>query len=70
MHPTLSFLGNFLDELKKQDIKIIHLRYKPLSEDVAFEGDYDFITSFENTNKLLKILFHLASSNNVNFINI
>jgi thymidylate kinase len=67
MHPTISFLGNFLDELKRKRVKIVPLRYKPLSEEFAFEGDYDFVSSFESVNEILKTLFLLASSANVNF---
>ena len=68
MHPSILFLKEFLEALKNKDIIIAHLRYKPLTEDVAFSGDYDFITSPYNINSILQTLFDMASIANIDFV--
>ncbi len=67
-HPSIAFLKAFLERLKNDKIIMAHLRYKPLTEEMAFNGDYDFITAPENIDPILKRLFEMASKQNVNFV--
>jgi thymidylate kinase len=67
MHPTIAFVKEFLDIVQENEIKMLSLRYKPFSEEMAFEGDYDFVTSVKDIDTVLSILFSLATEKNVNF---
>lgn len=68
LHPTLSFFKQLLDTLAQKKIVMASLRYKPLEERVAFSGDYDFITSEENVDAILEVLFALATASRFNFV--
>ncbi len=67
-HPTIVFLEQLLQALQEKKIVMAHLRYKPLTEEVAFEGDYDFITAPGQTDTILQILFDLASVSKIDFV--
>ncbi len=68
IYPTISFLKYFLETLKNRNIVMAHLRYKPLTEDVTFDGDYGFVTSPKNTDNILQVLFDMVSAANINFV--
>lgn len=68
MHPTLAFFIELLDALAQKKIVMASLRYKPLEERVAFSGDYDFVTSQENIDAILQVLFDLATASQCNFV--
>jgi len=66
-HPLISFLNNFIHILNQKGVVIAPLRYKLLDEYNAFSGDYDYITSDTNVDKILQTLFQEASDVNLNF---
>ncbi len=68
MHESINFLRQFLDVLATKHIVIASLRYKPFTEEMAFSGDYDFITSETNIDDILNIFFDLASRDCINFV--
>lgn len=68
MYSSINFLKQFLEELAARNIIIASLRFKPLTEEMAFSGDYDFITSAKNIDEILNSLFDLAASKCINFV--
>jgi hypothetical protein len=68
MHSSISFLKQFLDVMVTKNIVIASLRYKPFTEEMAFNGDYDFVTAEKNIDDILNTFFGLATSNCINFV--
>jgi len=68
LHPLILFFDSFLQALNTKNIPFASLRYKPLDEAVAFEGDYDFLTPADTIETILQTLFDLAAAASVNFV--
>jgi len=68
MDESIVFLEDFIERLAEKNIAMPSLRYKPYTKEVAFSGDYDFITSPKSIDSILQTLFELASSYCINFV--
>lgn len=68
MNESINFLKQFLEALATKRIAIASLRYKPFTEEMAFSGDYDFITTEIHIDDILNTFFELASRDRINFV--
>jgi thymidylate kinase len=64
---TLELFRTLVEESRQADIPLVQLRYRPLSAEYAFHGDYDFIMPQESRKAFLTLLFDLASRNGIAF---
>lgn len=68
MYEGVEFLQHFINRLREKKIVMASLRYKPYTKEMAFSGDYDFITADVNVDAILQTLFDLASEHCINFV--
>ena len=58
---TLALFQAFLNEVRLKKLSLVQLRHRPISEEYAFHGDYDFILPQEQREAFLTLLFEMAS---------
>lgn len=58
---AVKHLNLILNDLQLNKIQLLPLRYKEINAEVAYTGDYDFLTSSEQLNAVLETIFSFAT---------
>lgn len=68
VNSSINLLKKFLEALTAKDVILASLRFKPLTAEMAFSGDYDFITAEQHIDAILNCLFDLSANKCISFV--